>query len=89
MTWWEKLGAFDDTFENLGPFALWWRNDQAKWPDEENGKLGPWWRNGTLNPGQFDDAMGKILEISKLETLAMMKLGPLDDLMGKVEALDH
>ena len=20
----------------------------AKWPDEENGKLGPWWRNGTL-----------------------------------------
>ena len=31
----------------------------------------------------FDDAMGK------LETLAMMKLGPLDDLMGQFGALDH
>ena len=55
----------------------------AKWPDEENGKLGPWWRNGTLIGGPFDDAMGK------LETLAMMKLGPPDDLMGKLGALDH
>ena len=51
----------------------------AKWPDEENGKLGIWWRIGTLfflGGGVFDVAMGK------LETLAMMKLGPPDDLMG-------
>ena len=33
--------------------------------------------------GPFDDAMGE------LETLAMMKLGPPDDLTGKFGALDH
>ena len=33
--------------------------------------------------GPFDDAMGK------LETLAMMKLGLSDDLMGKFGALDQ
>ena len=33
--------------------------------------------------GLFDDAMGK------LESLAMMKLGSPDDLMGKFGALDH
>ena len=33
--------------------------------------------------GPFDDAMGN------LETLEMMKLGPPDDLMGKLGALDH
>ena len=33
--------------------------------------------------GPFGDAMGK------LETLAMGKLGPPDDLMGKLRALDH
>ena len=57
---------------------------EAKWPDEENGKFGPWWRNGTLIWGLFDDAM-----MGKLETLAMMKLGPPDNLMGKLGALDH
>ena len=36
-----------------------------------------------INLGSFDDAMGK------LETLAMMKLGPPDNLMGKLGALDH
>ena len=50
----------------------------ATWPDEENGKLGSWWRNGRLIGGAFDDAMGK------LETLAMMKLGPPDVLMGEL-----
>ena len=55
----------------------------AKWPDEENGKLGPWWRNGTLFGGSFDDTMGK------LKTLVMMKLGPPDDLMGELVTLDH
>ena len=54
----------------------------TKWPDEENGKLDPWWRNGTFL-GPFDDAMGK------LETLAMMKLRSTDYLMGKFGTLDH
>ena len=112
ITWWEirghhfddmmrKLGALGGAIEDLGPFALWWRNfphasafDDAmgkletlnkqwgtagdKWPDVENGKLGPWWRNGGLwwCNGQ-------------IKTLAMMKLGTPDDLMGKLGALDH
>ena len=49
-----------------------------KWPDEENRKLGPWWRNGILISGRFDDAMGK------LETLAMVKLQPPDELIEKL-----
>ena len=36
-----------------------------------------------INLGPFDD------KICKLETLAMMKLGPPDDLMWKLRALDH
>ena len=57
----------------------------AKWPDEENGKLDPWWRDRTLIwGGGFDDG-----QMGKLETLAMTKLGPPDDLMGKLGALDH
>ena len=39
----------------------------------------PW----NINLGPFDDAIGK------LKTLAMMKLGPPDDLMVKLVALDH
>ena len=93
-----KLGALDGVMENLGPlnFALWWPNGKletlnkamgkllgAKWPDEENGQLDFRWRNRTLIWGPFDDTMGK------LETLAMMKLGPFDAMIVKLGALDH
>ena len=92
-----KFGALDGAMENLGPFVLWWCNGEigspfnktmgklwgAKWPDEENGKLGPLITQWNINLESFDDAMGK------LETLAMVKLGPHDDLMRKLGAPDH
>ena len=48
------------------------------------GKTGNWALDGAMEHlGPFGDAM------CKLETLAMGKSGPLDDLMGKLGALDH
>ena len=75
ITWWEirghhfddmmrKLGALDGAMDNLGPFAL-----KKQWrAKREIMSLKVQWN---INLGPFDDKMGK------LETLAMMKLGPL------------
>ena len=55
-----KLGALDGVMENFGPFddamgtletlnkAMWKLCGEAKWSDGENGKLDPWWCNGTF-----------------------------------------
>ena len=48
----------------------------GKWPDGGNGKIGPLMAQWNMGGGGFDDIMGK------LETLAMGKMGPLEDLMG-------
>ena len=55
----------------------------AKWPDGENGKLGPWWRKLWNIWGLFDDAMGK------LEILTMGKNRGLWWPDGEIGALDH
>ena len=97
MTWWMKLGALDGAMKNLGPFALWWRNREigkletlnkamgklwgAKCPDEKNGKLGPWWRNWTII--LLGDPL--MMQGPKNDD----EIGPPDDLMGEIGALDH
>ena len=74
------------------PREFWWRNGNCKpnlikqwgklwgvkWPDDENRKLGPDDAMEHWFEGPFDDAMGK------LETLAMMNLGPLMTLWGNL-----
>ena len=78
----KKLGALDDAMENLGPFALkkvTGKHWEAKWPDEQNGKLGPWWCNGTLIWGPFDDKMGK------LETLCDDEIEAPSSSHGEIE----
>ena len=55
----------------------------TKWSDEENGKLGPWWRNGTLIWGALWWRNGQIRDRSGDE------IGTPDDLMGIFGALDH
>ena len=63
--------------ENCEPLIKQWGNWGAKWPDEENRKFCPRWRNGTLIWGPFWWRKG------------MMKLGFPDSLIEKVGALDH
>ena len=40
--------CYKNTSGGWGLIKQWGKLWGAKWPDEENGKLDPWWRNGTL-----------------------------------------
>ena len=89
------MGALDGPMENFGPFddAM----GKLETLNKAMGKLGVGRLNDLMGKqeigpfmaqwniwGPFDDAMGK------LQTRrAMGKLGPSDNLMGKLEALDH
>ena len=90
MTWWGNWGPLMAQWKILGPFMTQWGNwkhlikqwgncvGEAKWPDGETGKMGPWWRNGTF--GALWWSNGQIRDPSNGEVWA------LDDLM---EILDH
>ena len=85
MTWWGNKGPlmaqwkikgplpFDDAMEKLQTLnkamgKLW----GTKWPDEENGKLGPRWCNGTLIWGAFWWRNGQIRDPSDDEIGALL-----------------
>ena len=77
MTQWGKIGGpwlrngqfralcpLMTQWGNCKPLIKQWGNCGAKWPDEENGKLDPWWRNGTLIWGAFWWCNGQIRDPS-------------------------
>ena len=93
ITWWDIIGHHFDDMRKWGPFddamgkletlnkamgKLWgggWGNYlMGKW------EMGPWWRNGTFAALWWCN--GQIRDPSN------GKMGLLDDLMGKLEALD-
>ena len=71
----EKLETLNKAMGKLGG---------AEWSDEENRKLGPWWRNGTLIWGLFDDA-----NYVQIRDPTDDEIGRPDDLIRKLGALDH
>ena len=107
ITWWEIrghhhanmmriLGALVGAMENLGPFALWWRNGEMGKPlikqrgncEEFNDlmtKTGNWalMRQWKINLGSLRWRNGQTRDPSD------DKIGVPDDLMGKLGALDH
>ena len=90
-----KLGALDDAMENLGPFALWWRNlGKLETLNKAMGigSLVTWWEKWEIGPlmTQWNITLrvlwwrnGQIRDPSDGE------IGAPDDLMGKLGALDH
>ena len=80
MAQWKILGPLMTQWGNWKPLMKQWGNyyvGEAKWPDGETGNWAQaWWPNG--RSWALGDVMGK------LEILAMVKSGPLYDLMGKL-----
>ena len=93
MTWWGNRGPLMAQWKILGPLMTQWGNWEPlikQWGNcvgklnDLMGKTENWALDGAMEHlGHFGDAIGK------LETLAMGKMGPPDDLMGKLGALDH